>query len=116
MIITNNRIVREKYKNAVFVEGTVLDVMNKVSEKLTEGYNLMTVPVSGNLVMLRSPYRSVALEKNCRNSSKIKEKYAAIFSDIYRRDQELKWHIPDETHSDYEFMDAMFLDQVGITE
>ncbi len=62
MIVTNNPDVREaKLMETEFIQGTPLDVLQKVSEHLDAGMHLVTPPLSANNRLNRSPYRSVLI-------------------------------------------------------
>ncbi|MEG1798751.1 MAG: GrdX family protein [Synergistaceae bacterium] len=109
LIVTNNKNVSKKYENSRYIEGTPVDVMNVVCSLMSDGYRLSAAPLLGNLVMLRSPFRSVLLEKksNCCGF----ERYNEIAADsYYRADSMQDREIPTHTVSDYAFMDEMFID------
>ena len=62
MIITNNPDVLEaQLMETEFVQGTPLDVLQKVSDCLNSGMHLVTPPLSANNRLNRSPYRSVVV-------------------------------------------------------
>jgi hypothetical protein len=63
-IITNNPMVASKAENAVFLEGTALDVFIKVRDALHLGSRLLTHPLAGNLPAQDIIYRSVAIVEN----------------------------------------------------
>lgn len=108
LIVTNNPGVSSKYGGTERVDGSPADVLARVGVLLHEGYRLVTAPLCGNLVMLRSPYRSLILEK-----APGRETPAGDFlkvADAYQRIVEKSgWKVPVETLADYAFMDAMFL-------
>jgi hypothetical protein len=64
LIITNNPLVASKAENAVFIEGTSLDVFIKVRDTLHLGSRLITHPLAGNLRVQDIIYRSVAVVKS----------------------------------------------------
>jgi hypothetical protein len=112
LIVTNNPTVSMRYRKAEHVEGSPVDVLARVGVLLQEGYRLVAAPLSGNLVMLRNPYRSVLLE-----SSHGEEVPAADFlrvADSYQRlVEKAEWEVPEHTLEDYAFMDEMFLDRAA---
>ena len=62
MIITNNPDAAEaKLLETEFVQGTPLDVLQRVSERLDGGIHLVTPPLSANNRLNRNPYRSIIM-------------------------------------------------------
>ena len=62
MIITNNPDVKDaELLETELVEGTPLDVLQRVSTLLDEGLHLVTAPLSATNRLNRSPYRSVIM-------------------------------------------------------
>lgn len=109
LIVTNNKGVSKKYEYSRYVEGTPVDVMNVVCALMSEGYRLTASPILGNLVMLRSPFRSVLLEK--QSGCGIFERENEIAADSYCRANDAAGRgIPAHTAADYAFMDEMFID------
>jgi hypothetical protein len=68
MIITNNNTVFDKYKdkyNINFVDGNFRDVLIKTRDKIHEGYELLTHPLSSSVKPNEAPYKSIIIsEKN----------------------------------------------------
>lgn len=62
-ILTNNPRVREAFPDSEWVEGTSADVARKARDKVHVGWRLKTHPLAGSIRLLRSPYRSLALEE-----------------------------------------------------
>ncbi len=64
-IVTNNPLVKEKYKNIYFVDGSYEDVLVKVRDLVHSGLELISHPLGASARMLFSPYRSIIIgEKN----------------------------------------------------
>ena len=59
LIVTNNPLVREKYENVLFVEGSVEETLIKVRDLVHEGYELISHPLAASLRMMYSPFRSI---------------------------------------------------------
>ncbi len=69
MIITNNDWVYEKYKdcsnhNMFFIEGSYKDVLIKTRDKIHEGYELLTHPLSSSLKPNETPFKSIIISEN----------------------------------------------------
>lgn len=66
MIITNNEWVYSKYKNIyniLYIDGSYRDVLVKTRDKVQEGYELMTHPLSSSLKPNETPYKSVIISE-----------------------------------------------------
>lgn len=67
MIITNNDWVYEKFKdkyNVLFIQGSYRDVLVRARDKIQEGHELMTHPLSSSLKPNETPYKSVIISEN----------------------------------------------------
>lgn len=66
LIISNNKLVKEKFAQifeVVFVEGTLLQTMERARAMVHKGCILLTHPLSGSIKPNQTPYKSIALEK-----------------------------------------------------
>lgn len=67
ILVTNNKLVYEKYKEnqeLVFLEGQkYLDVLEYVRAKLHEGHKLLTHPLSGSIKPNETPYKTIIISK-----------------------------------------------------
>ena len=64
MIITNNEKVYDKYKDKLsimFIEGSFRDVLVKARDKIHEGHELLTHPLSSSVKPNETPYKSVVI-------------------------------------------------------
>lgn len=64
MIITNNELVYSKYKDVydiLFMDGRYRDVLIKTRDKVHEGYELLTHPLSSSIKPNETPYKSVII-------------------------------------------------------
>ena len=62
LIVTNNPLVKEKIEgnyNIDFVEGDILNVMEKLRDMIHKGSVLLTHPLSGSSKPGQTPYKSV---------------------------------------------------------
>ncbi len=67
MIITNNDWVYNKYKDTysvIYIVGSYRDVLVKTRDKIHEGYELLTHPLSSSLKPNETPYKSVIIADN----------------------------------------------------
>lgn len=70
MIITNNDTVFEKYKNDYsinFIDGGFKDVLITTRNKIHEGYELLTHPLSSSIKPNETPYKSIIISDNKGN-------------------------------------------------
>lgn len=64
MIITNNERVYDKYKdtfNVMLINGDFREVLIKTRDKIHEGYELLTHPLSSSVKPNETPYKSVII-------------------------------------------------------
>jgi hypothetical protein len=109
-VVTNNPTVLERMAQAEFVPGPPAEVLGRVEALLCGGYRLAGPPVAGNLVMLRSPYRSVLLEE--APGGIVPAGDCMKVADARGRALEREgWTVPEQTRTDYALMDSMFLDR-----
>lgn len=109
-VVTNNPKVLERVPGADFVPGSPVEVLDRVGALLGEGYRLVCDPVMGNLVMLRSPFRSALLEEASAGGFPAGD-YAKVADARRRAEAMAGWKVPGEALEDYAFMDSMFLDR-----
>ncbi len=68
MLITNNKLVYEKYKDQLKViydeEFNYVGILEMVRNKIHEGYGLLTHPLSGSVKPNETPYKSILLSDN----------------------------------------------------
>lgn len=70
MIITNNNTVYEKYKdkfNINIIDGSFRDVLIKTRDKIHEGYELLTHPLSSSVKPNETPYKSIIISDDKGN-------------------------------------------------
>lgn len=64
LIVTNNPLVKEKIEgnyNIDFVDGDIIDVMEKLRDMIHTGSVLLTHPLSGSIKPGQTPYKSVMI-------------------------------------------------------
>lgn len=64
LIVTNNPLVKEKIEgnyNIDFVDGGILEVMEKLRDMIHTGSILLTHPLSGSVKPGQTPYKSVMI-------------------------------------------------------
>lgn len=64
MIITNNDLVNNKYKenfNIKFINGSYRDVLIFARDKIHEGYELLTHPLSSSIKPNETPFKSLII-------------------------------------------------------
>ncbi|HHT63293.1 MAG: GrdX family protein [Bacillota bacterium] len=109
IIITNNPAVREKYRNVLFIDGSVEDTLIKVRDMVYQGYELVSHPLAASIRMMYSPYRSVILG---RQEAKVDFLYAEIIEDsIIKYKRHTSHRKKDVTNSDdYQMIDLILLE------
>lgn len=108
-IVTNNPIVKDKYDNLIFVEGSYEDVLFKVRDLVHTGSELINHPLGASIRMFFSPYRSIIIreDNNLDNEFNINTIDTSIQS--YKKQMEAR--TPDTVNSeDYSVIDAQLLD------
>ncbi len=64
VVITNNLKVKQKYDkecNVEFVDGSLMDVLIMVRDRIHEGHKLLTHPLAGSVKPNETPYKSVLI-------------------------------------------------------
>ena len=67
MIVTNNPLVNDKYretKKVIFLDGmTYMDVLEKTRDLVYEGHELLTHPLSGSVKPNETPFKSILVSE-----------------------------------------------------
>lgn len=108
-IITNNRLVAEKYNNILWTDGPVEKTLIKVRDYVYQGYELISHPLAASLRMMFSPYRSVIIGPKNRE---INFEHAQIIeSSIHKYKKHIALRKIDKTnHQDYKLIDLLLLE------
>lgn len=61
IVVTNNETARNAFSSVAWVDGTVLDVVDRAESMVRQGYFLVSSPLSANNRLNRSSYRSIML-------------------------------------------------------
>ncbi|MEN3003396.1 GrdX family protein [Dehalobacterium formicoaceticum] len=109
IIITNNPVVREKFENIFFVDGSVEDTFIKVRDMVHDGYELISHPLAASIRLMYSPYRSVIIGKRLE---KVDPLSAQIIEDsIIKYKLHTDHRKKDMTHhDDYQNIDLILLE------
>lgn len=109
LIITNNPVVKEKYENVLFINGSVEETLIKVRDMVHQGYELISHPLAASLRMMYSPYRSVILGKR---QTKVDFLYAEIIEDSIIKYKRHTDHRKKDTVNgdDYQAVDLILLE------
>jgi len=104
LVVTNNKKVLETYPNQVqFIEGSILDVFLRCEQLLKEGYDLVTHPLSGNLQVSKTPFKSVVLEETNENVQPKSLELIRLCIEKVKEGQPISY--PDAVLEDFAFMD-----------
>jgi len=108
LVVTNNKKVLETYPNQVeFIEGSVLDVFLRCEQLLNEGYDLVTHPLSGNLQVSKTPFKSVVLEGTNENVQPRSLELIRLCIEKVKEGQPISY--PDAVLEDYAFIDLALI-------
>lgn len=114
MIITNNECVFIKYKdihNILYIDGSYRDVLIKTRDKVQEGYELLTHPLSSSLKPNETPYKSVIISDNKESlnfdSLYIIENSIMAF-DRFNKNKIIEW--TDKLREDFKLIDLTVLE------
>lgn len=69
LIVSNNPWIEKgpaEPHDIDLVEGTPMEVLDRVEELLQQGWMLVSTPLPPNIPIMRGPYRSLVIEKNDR--------------------------------------------------
>lgn len=86
-----------------FIEGSVLGVFLRCEQLLNEGYDLVTHPLSGNLQVSKTPFKSVVLEGTNENVQPRSLELIRLCIEKVKEGQPISY--PDAVLEDYAFMD-----------
>ena len=78
IVLTNNSLVNNKYKNSILVDGDYLDVLYETRRLIYEGYCLITYPLNASIRMIFSPVKSILISNEV---GEIHEKSVLIIED-----------------------------------
>lgn len=71
IIVTNNKYVYDKYKDLIEVDFkenfTYMQILEYVRDKIHQGHQLLTHPLSGSVKPNETPYKTVMISKNKGN-------------------------------------------------
>lgn len=113
MIITNNDLVYEKYKknyNIDYVNGDFKDVLIKTRDKIHEGYELLTHPLSSSIKPNETPYKSIIISDEKGNLKY--ESVVLIENSIMTYDKftKLSFKLTDKIIEDFKLVDLTVLE------
>ena len=86
MIVTNNQRVAENYQNAIYIDGDMHELYQKVRDFVYDGHKLHTHPLSASIGMLHSPVKSVILSDDKPFDQKLNEDHQRKYSKIQYTD------------------------------
>ncbi len=101
-IISNNRLIQDRFENVISIDGDFRDVLLKVRDYIHLNYRPVTHPLPSSSRMFLSPIRTIILTKGMLSDS-----IEVIESSIQKYDTTLGERQPDWAHrEDYELIDA----------
>lgn len=109
LIVSNNLMVKEKFDNVYFIEGTSRELLEKVRDLVHSGSELITHPLGASLRMMFSPCFSVVVKEK---QGKLNNFHAEIIeSSIEKYNQHMEVREEDVKNSkDYAVVDYKLLE------
>lgn len=108
-ILTNNPSVEAKYENAMYIEGTVDDVLVKTRNLIQSGESLVTHPLPASIRMMYTPYRSIIIGQASGSSDFLQLEIVEESITKYRRIIEYR-NVDIKNNKDYENLDLWLLE------
>ncbi len=106
-VITNNKLVYDKYENAEYIDGDFKDVLIKTRDYVHIGAKLSQHPLPASIRMMFSPVRSVVIKENEYDE----KSNLLIESCIEKYDKTMGKRKPDyQNKDDYELLDLSLTD------
>jgi len=115
MIITNNDSVYNKYKDNYeidFINGSFKDVLIKTRDKIHEGYELLTHPLSSSVKPNETPFKSIIISDvkgNLSFDSVILIENSIITYDKFSKNK-LNYIVNDHIIDDFKLIDLTVLE------
>lgn len=118
VIITNNKIVYEKYKDRfefIFSEDySYKDILEMVRAKIHEGYELLTHPLSGSIKPNETPFKTIIMSKEKGNLDyqglNIIEESIMTFGKFYENKNTPNW--TERVLDDFRVIDFSLIENV----
>lgn len=114
MIITNNECVYEKYKDKhklLLVNGNFKDVLIKTRDKIHEGHELLTHPLSSSVKPNETPYKSIIISVKKGNINLDSLRIIDNSITTYEKFDKNKMNgIPDIIKEDFKLVDLTVLE------
>jgi len=108
-ILTNNPSVAAKYENAMYIKGTVDDVLVKTRNLIQSGESLVTHPLPASIRMMYTPYRSIVIGQATGSSDFLQMEIVEESITKYRRIIEYR-NVDVKNNKDYENLDLWLLE------
>ena len=74
ILVTNNPLVKEQYRSnfrVIFIDTGVIGILTHIRDKIHIGHRLLTHPLSGSIKPNESPYKSVLLTEENKQTGTI---------------------------------------------
>lgn len=107
-IVTNNPLVKDDYKNIIFIDRIFLDVLIKTRDLVYSGHELINHPLGASIRMFYSPYRSIIVGDQPGEGNQYFMETIENSIENYKKHMEVRE--PDITNSqDYSVIDKELL-------
>ncbi len=110
LLITNNPLVEQKYKNVSFINGSLLDILIETRNYIHKGHKLLMHPLAGSIKPNQTPYKSIVLNNL---SEKLDFKSLELIEnaiETVRKFQVTKKQVSDFILHDYQVIDLSLLE------
>lgn len=112
-------MVKDKFDNTYFVEGTSRELLEKVRDLVHEGHELVTHPLGASLRMMFSPCFSVVLKKEKKDLNYFHTEIIESSLEKYNQNMEVRKEDIKNTRDyaiiDYSLLESAFV-EIGNNE
>ncbi len=117
ILITNNRKVYNFYKETDEIiylkDGSFMNVLDLVRDKIHQGHKLLTDPIMSNLADVDNPYKSIAVSSNIYEGDTKSVKFIESAHIVAEKIEEaaLMEKLPDEKLKEYRYVDLNLIQE-----
>ena len=115
ILITNNPLVLDKYKNQnIVIEKCekINEIFRKTRDLIHKGYILVSHPLAGSVKPFKNPYRSIILKENAQLDMSSLKAYENSFEKYqqFKANKKEVDELPQEILEDYQVIDLSLIE------
>lgn len=113
VIITNNPMVNEKYKDShsvIFRDVRYREILQAAEELVMQGHELLTHPLSGSVKPNETPYKSLLLRKEQSGPDAHSIKLMEQALDTYDKFEERTFKYKTGVYQDFQLVDCTLIE------